>query len=133
MSNSTCSMTPLHSLSCRFLPGHRPQISIVFLALATAAVLFLVFFLTVRFSAATQSRRKLLAILKQRKAGVGRAWGRHARRRSQWKGKHGDPFRPAQRCPSQAQAILPPRDIWRHQETLLVVTPWGLGVCIGIY
>ncbi|XP_004385187.2 tumor necrosis factor receptor superfamily member 9 [Trichechus manatus latirostris] len=46
-------------------PDHHPQISTFFLALTSAAVLFLVFFCVLRFSVAKWSRKKLLYIFKQ--------------------------------------------------------------------
>ncbi|XP_023407868.1 tumor necrosis factor receptor superfamily member 9 isoform X3 [Loxodonta africana] len=46
-------------------PDHHPQIITFFLALISAALLFLVFFLVVRFSVAKWGRKKLLYIFKQ--------------------------------------------------------------------
>ncbi|XP_012329143.2 tumor necrosis factor receptor superfamily member 9 isoform X1 [Aotus nancymaae] len=46
-------------------PGRSPQIVSFFLALTSAAVLFLLFFLVLRFSVVKQGRRKLLYIFKQ--------------------------------------------------------------------
>ncbi|XP_006194844.2 tumor necrosis factor receptor superfamily member 9 isoform X1 [Camelus dromedarius] len=46
-------------------PGHTSQVIIFFLALTSAALLFLVSFLMLRFSAVKQGRKKLLYIFKQ--------------------------------------------------------------------
>lgn len=46
-------------------PGHTPQILVFFLALTSTATVFLVFFITLRFSVAKQGRKKLLYIFKQ--------------------------------------------------------------------
>ncbi|XP_057161298.1 tumor necrosis factor receptor superfamily member 9 isoform X4 [Ursus arctos] len=46
-------------------PGHTPQIIVFFLTLTSAAVLFLVFFLVLRFSVLKHGRKKLLYLFKQ--------------------------------------------------------------------
>lgn len=50
-----------------FFEGPTSQILVVFLALMSAAVLFLVFFLALRFSVVKHSRKKLLYLFKRRK------------------------------------------------------------------
>ncbi|EPY73168.1 hypothetical protein CB1_029410004 [Camelus ferus] len=50
---------------CRKCEGHTSQVIIFFLALTSAALLFLVSFLMLRFSAVKQGRKKLLYIFKQ--------------------------------------------------------------------
>ncbi|XP_045876476.1 tumor necrosis factor receptor superfamily member 9 isoform X1 [Meles meles] len=45
-------------------PGHAPQVIVVFLALTSAAALFLVLFLVLRFSVLKRGRKKLLYIFK---------------------------------------------------------------------
>ena len=50
--------------------GHSPQIISFFLALTSTALLFLLFFLMLRFSVVKRGRKKLLYIFKQRKISI---------------------------------------------------------------
>lgn len=64
LQNSTAAcMSPL-----LFVQGHSPQITAFLLALTSAAALLLVLFLVFHFSVVKQGRKKLLYLLKRRKA-----------------------------------------------------------------